>query len=267
MFLGSESYEQARAQGADSLKSATKKFQSAAGIIVKLTELMQVRAISLHRVRHCRVSQAGDGDLSAAALACLRSLCLAQAQECILLKAIKDNKNPSLVARISAQVSEYYDVAFTATAEVNPDAKKHPWAKWPATMQLKALYYRAIAQYYMSVTAFRESRFGEQVARLRAAKDFVASYLASNKKTKAVPADDGQPFFTLAAKTLERAEQDNSTVGGPIDRAAALTARRSTLRRCSRCRSCRKSSRSSWSSCRRLPSSRRSRISLRGWCP
>ena len=60
-------------------------------------------------------------------------------------------------------MSEYYDVAFNSAVAVNPVAKNHPWATWPAVAQLKALFYRAIAQYYMSVTAQRETHYGEQV--------------------------------------------------------------------------------------------------------
>jgi hypothetical protein len=62
-----------------------------------------------------------------------------------------------------AQVSEYADVAFTAITAVNPVTKGHPWATWPDSIQVKALYYRSLAQYYMSVAALRESKYGDQV--------------------------------------------------------------------------------------------------------
>ncbi len=117
---------------------------------------------------------------------------MAQAQECVLLKAITDAKTPSLLARIAAQVclyicvclsvcaclpariylcvcsltdlqvSEYCDVAFTAIQIIAP-TKKHPWVTWPSVIQAKALYYRGLAHYYLSVAALRDEKYGEQV--------------------------------------------------------------------------------------------------------
>jgi hypothetical protein len=55
-------------------------------------------------------------------------------------------------------------VAYTAIEIIGP-GKKHPWVSWPAMIQLKALYYRAVAQVHMAVAALREEKYGEQVGR------------------------------------------------------------------------------------------------------
>jgi hypothetical protein len=57
-------------------------------------------------------------------------------------------------------------VAYTAIEIIGP-GKKHPWVSWPAMIQLKALYYRAVAQVHMAVAALREEKYGEQVGRCR----------------------------------------------------------------------------------------------------
>ena len=44
-YLGNESYEHSRVHSIDALKAATKKYQSAVGIIVKLMELTSVGAM------------------------------------------------------------------------------------------------------------------------------------------------------------------------------------------------------------------------------
>ena len=38
-------------------------------------------------------------------------VCLAQAQECILEKSILDHRKPGIIAKVCAQVSEYYVAA------------------------------------------------------------------------------------------------------------------------------------------------------------
>ncbi len=48
--------------------------------------------------------QGEQGDLAAESLGCLRNVLMAQAQECVMLKAIRDSKTPSLLARIAQQV-------------------------------------------------------------------------------------------------------------------------------------------------------------------
>ncbi len=123
-------------------------------------------------------------------------------------------------------MAEYYDVAFTAVEIIGP-GKKHPWLIWPAFVQLKALYYRATAQFYMAVAAVREEKYGEQVrslsrvfgpphlpevSRLRAACQLIDDLVALNKKSKVLEGDDGANFFAVARATLEQAQRDNTSV-------------------------------------------------------
>ncbi len=72
----------------------------------------QCAAWSFHEVPDRYQSQAAQ-DMSQDLLAFLSQVCLAQAQECILEKSILDHRKPTIVAKVCAQVSEYYRAAKT----------------------------------------------------------------------------------------------------------------------------------------------------------
>ncbi len=70
----------------------------------------QCAAWSFHAVPDRHPRQATQ-DLSPDLLAFLSQVCLAQAQECILEKSILDHRKPTIVAKVCAQVAEYYRAA------------------------------------------------------------------------------------------------------------------------------------------------------------
>ncbi|XP_063780652.1 tyrosine-protein phosphatase non-receptor type 23 [Pseudophryne corroboree] len=113
------------------------------------------------------------------------NLMLGQAQECLLEKSMLDNRKSFLVARISAQVVDYYKEACRAlenseTASLLGKIQKD----WKKLVQMKIYYFAAIAHLHMGKQAEEQQKYGEQVAYLQSALD---------KLNEAVKQSKGQP--------------------------------------------------------------------------
>uniref|UniRef100_A0A3Q0RM09 Tyrosine-protein phosphatase non-receptor type 23 n=1 Tax=Amphilophus citrinellus TaxID=61819 RepID=A0A3Q0RM09_AMPCI len=92
------------------------------------------------------------------------NLMLGQAQECLLEKSMLDNRKSFLVARISAQVVDYYKEACRAlenseTASMLGKIQKD----WKKLVQMKIYYFAAIAHLHMGKQAEEQQKFGERV--------------------------------------------------------------------------------------------------------
>uniref|UniRef100_A0A7N8XVD9 Tyrosine-protein phosphatase non-receptor type 23 n=1 Tax=Mastacembelus armatus TaxID=205130 RepID=A0A7N8XVD9_9TELE len=113
------------------------------------------------------------------------NLMLGQAQECLLEKSMLDNRKSFLVARISAQVVDYYKEACRAlenseTASMLGKIQKD----WKKLVQMKIYYFAAIAHLYMGKQAEEQQKFGERLAYLQSSLD---------KLNEAIKLAKGQP--------------------------------------------------------------------------
>ncbi|OCT75337.1 tyrosine-protein phosphatase non-receptor type 23 [Xenopus laevis] len=113
------------------------------------------------------------------------NLMLGQAQECLLEKSMLDNRKSFLVARISAQVVDYYKEACRAlenseTASLLGKIQKD----WKKLVQMKIYYFASIAHLHMGKQAEEQQKYGEQVAYLQSAVD---------KLNEAIKQSKGQP--------------------------------------------------------------------------
>ncbi|XP_053569676.1 tyrosine-protein phosphatase non-receptor type 23 [Bombina bombina] len=113
------------------------------------------------------------------------NLMLGQAQECLLEKSMLDNRKSFLVARISAQVVDYYKEACRAlenseTASLLGKIQKD----WKKLVQMKIYYFASIAHLHMGKQAEEQQKYGEQVAYLQSALD---------KLNEAIKQSKGQP--------------------------------------------------------------------------
>ncbi|XP_075000502.1 tyrosine-protein phosphatase non-receptor type 23 isoform X4 [Calonectris borealis] len=91
------------------------------------------------------------------------NLMLGQAQECLLEKSMLDNRKSFLVARISAQVVDYYKEACRAlenseTASLLGKIQKD----WKKLVQMKIYYFAAVAHLHMGKQAEEQQKFGER---------------------------------------------------------------------------------------------------------
>uniref|UniRef100_A0A672HBZ9 Tyrosine-protein phosphatase non-receptor type 23 n=1 Tax=Salarias fasciatus TaxID=181472 RepID=A0A672HBZ9_SALFA len=113
------------------------------------------------------------------------NLMLGQAQECLLEKSMLDNRKSFLVARISAQVVDYYKEACRAlenseTASMLGKIQKD----WKKLVQMKIYYFAAIAHLHMGKQAEEQQKYGERLAYLQSSLD---------KLNEAVKLAKGQP--------------------------------------------------------------------------
>ncbi|RVE50047.1 hypothetical protein evm_005253 [Chilo suppressalis] len=177
----------------DSLKLATKLLQQAAGTFAYLKSNIMMA-----------VHQETTPDLSPDTLHALSQLMLAQAQEVIAYKCIRDEMKESMVAKVCAQCEELYTDALRA---MQKDNQKPLWDRdWLPTVQAKQAAFRGLAQYYQSLVCRNNKAVGEEIARLQIA---VESLKAANAR---VLVNVLQESCAKAARNLQEATRDNDFI-------------------------------------------------------
>ncbi|XP_004614561.2 tyrosine-protein phosphatase non-receptor type 23 [Sorex araneus] len=154
----------------EGMKVSCTHFQCAAGAFAYLRE---------------HFPQAYSVDMSRQILTLNVNLMLGQAQECLLEKSMLDNRKSFLVARISAQVVDYYKEACRALE--NPDTASllgRIQKDWKKLVQMKIYYFAAVAHLHMGKQAEEQQKFGERVAYFQSALD---------KLNEAIKLAKGQP--------------------------------------------------------------------------
>ncbi|ERE75273.1 tyrosine-protein phosphatase non-receptor type 23 [Cricetulus griseus] len=159
----------------EGMKVSCTHFQCAAGAFAYLRE---------------HFPQTFSVDMSRHILTLNVNLMLGQAQECLLEKSMLDNRKSFLVARISAQVVDYYKEACRALE--NPDTASllgRIQKDWKKLVQMKIYYFAAVAHLHMGKQAEEQQKFGERVSGLRVA--YFQSAL--DKLNEAIKLAKGQP--------------------------------------------------------------------------
>ncbi|NWI47029.1 PTN23 phosphatase, partial [Picathartes gymnocephalus] len=124
-------------------------------------------------------------DMSHQILSLNINLMLGQAQECLLEKSMLDNRKSFLVARISAQVVDYYKEACRALENSETVSLLGKIQKdWKKLVQMKIYYFAAVAHLHMGKQAEEQQKFGERVIYFQSALD---------KLNEAIKLAKGQP--------------------------------------------------------------------------
>lgn len=125
-------------------------------------------------------------------------VCLAQAQECILEKSMLDNRKPLLIARIAAQVVDYYKQALTAMQAAKEDADSIKSEKYTLKyLSFKCEYHRCITLLYQGMQSEEQQKMGERVAFYQKALehlDTARKYAGNMSASAAAPFKDGLTF-------------------------------------------------------------------------
>lgn len=151
---------------------------------------------------------AGLSDFDLNTLLCLKWMMVGLAQELIWQKAITNTAmKDSVIARLSVQVSEYYEKAIEAATE--SDSIKLEWIN---QFQVKKSHFRAAAHYRMSVIAQDNFNYGEQVAHLGIACGLCDTALKYKRYVNAFVLEDLQGLSTTAKDTFRTAKKDNDLV-------------------------------------------------------
>ena len=99
---------------------------------------------------------------------------LSQAQECILEKSMLDNRKSSIVAKVAAQVVEYYSSSLLMLLQsaINTSSShtivdivgSKLYKEWKKFIEFKVAYYNSICALFMGNLAEEQQKMGERVA-------------------------------------------------------------------------------------------------------
>ena len=138
----------------DGMQKAMKKLQSAAGIFAYLRDnaLVAIQRDSLTM------------DLDSETLGILSELMLAQAQEMVVLKAIKGGMKDNVVAKLCSQCDDYFS---SIMKKMQVEDYRTLWpSNWLPNICGKQALYNGLAQYHESKVCNAEKNIGEEIARL-----------------------------------------------------------------------------------------------------
>ncbi|OQV15126.1 Tyrosine-protein phosphatase non-receptor type 23 [Hypsibius exemplaris] len=142
----------------DSMKACCQHFQCAAGAFERIrTDYPQMPSF----------------DQSYDVLSFYITLMLAQAHECILEKSLLDNRKSIIIAKVSAQVVDYYNVLLRALD--NEATLRMPGMEGfkdfipRQLLELKVSYYQAMVHYHMGCQSQEANKSGETIGYLKAA--------------------------------------------------------------------------------------------------
>ncbi|XP_052245099.1 LOW QUALITY PROTEIN: programmed cell death 6-interacting protein-like [Dreissena polymorpha] len=145
----------------EGLKTSAKYFQQAAGIYGHLKD----SSLSI-------CSQDPTPDLAPDTLNALSSLMVAQGQEAVYRKAATSMKEV-MVVKIAYQCSDMYADAMKL---MQLPSLKDLWPReWLPMVAMKQAAFHAMAEFYQSVAAQKSKSYGEQISRLKHAKELMAA--------------------------------------------------------------------------------------------
>ncbi|XP_030052532.1 tyrosine-protein phosphatase non-receptor type 23 [Microcaecilia unicolor] len=141
------------------------------------------------------------------------NLMLGQAQECLLEKSMLDNRKSFLVARISAQVVDYYKEACRAlenseTASLLGKIQKD----WKKLVQMKIYYFAAIAYLHMGKQAEEQEKYGESVAYFQSALDKLNEAIKHAKAQPSTVQDALRFTMDVIGGKYNSAKKDNDFI-------------------------------------------------------
>ena len=183
-------------------------------------------------------------DLSHDLLSFMYQVTIAQAQECILDKSILDKRKPSIIAKVAAQVVEYYNTALIglltgqltdSTTSVVEVVGSKLFKDWKRFVEIKISYYSALTNLYMGISCEEstdplvlESKGGERVAWTMAAEDRIKEAEKEVEKMDRVDVmmKDSIIFMKqLIEKKMKSAKNDNDHIyHKPVPSSDKLTA-------------------------------------------
>uniref|UniRef100_A0A8C2JCF8 Protein tyrosine phosphatase, non-receptor type 23, b n=1 Tax=Cyprinus carpio TaxID=7962 RepID=A0A8C2JCF8_CYPCA len=121
-----------------------------------------------------------SSDMSSQALSINISLMLAQAQECLLEKTLLDNRKSHLIAKICAQVCDYYKDCLRVldNSECVPGRLQKEWRK---LISMKISYFSAITHLHMGKQSEEQQKYGEAVAYFHSSLDKLNEAIKQSK--------------------------------------------------------------------------------------
>jgi len=151
----------------ESLKTSVRMFQFAAGLF---------SAVSAP-VPESSTEQKPTPDLGSECAQALSELCLAQAQEVVLRKAISDNKKDAVIAKISHKSGLMFEETYRLL-EI-PSVKALVPKDWLSVCAGKSKLFCGLSHWFMSKSCKENKEIGEEISRLQLAETNLQSAKAS----------------------------------------------------------------------------------------
>jgi programmed cell death 6-interacting protein len=180
----------------DGLKVAAKNFALSAGVIsyLKSDIIPEMRS-------------SPPEDMDDMTLECVMNLMLAQAQECYWQKAKADGLKDNTIAKLAAKVCDFYLVA--RDFGVKSDAIS---VEWIHHMTAKHHHFASAAQFRAACNCLDESKYGEEIARLKDSLECANEALKEGKWINKIVLADLQGLKSTVSEHLKRAEKDNDMI-------------------------------------------------------
>ncbi|XP_051162440.1 programmed cell death 6-interacting protein isoform X2 [Leptopilina boulardi] len=178
----------------EGLKLAAKLLQQSAGIFNYLKGNVMLA-----------IQQEPTPDMSPETLGALSALMLAQAQEIFVHKAIYDSMKDGIIAKLAAQVEEFYAEALKLFQK---EIFRSFWDKeWIHLMSGKQAGYHALAEFYQSLVCKTQKQVGMEIARLEYAVELFK--IAQNRSNKS---NLFQDYAIKAQKMFNDSKRDNDFI-------------------------------------------------------
>jgi len=180
----------------EGLQKANKKLQVAAGIFQALKD----RVVGA-------IEQDPTPDLEPETLSVLTALCLAQAQEMVVQKALKDKMKDNIVAKLSAHADDLYaDVL----KNMQKESVRGLWDRdWLPIVSGKQALYNGIAQYHQSRVCNADKSIGEEISRLQYS---VELFNAAATRSGSTGIGGSADWVKRAERALTDAKKDNDFI-------------------------------------------------------
>eukprot|EP00210_Caulerpa_lentillifera_P000893 g864.t1 len=179
-------------------KSAIQYFQEAAG------------AFSFAREVALKVDNPKPSDLTPDYLTFAEKLMLAQGQECVFWRAMKDHKSPSTLSKVAKYASLLYSEALNLL--IKPIVKDELDRTWQDLIQSKSWLFEALCQYNAAEDARANDEIAVEISRLNQSLMLLQKLQKSGKYlTTALPAFVKE-LIGVITQRLQLAEKDNASI-------------------------------------------------------
>jgi len=181
----------------EGMKKAVKMLQTAAGILSAVSTPPPAAPSD----------QKPTPDLSPESAAVLSSLCLAQAQEMVVQKAVMEKKKDSIIAKLARHADHLYTEIITL---MQKETVKALWDKsWFSVVNGKQAMYSGLVQLYQAKVCRADKAIGQEIARLQLAM----AHLGKAEPLLVLGGQSGcKELMLTCEQALQEAKKDNEFI-------------------------------------------------------
>ncbi|KAG8230659.1 hypothetical protein J437_LFUL010678 [Ladona fulva] len=168
--------------------------------------------------------QPRGSDMSPEILLFMYQIMLAQAQECILEKSMMDNRKATIIAKVAAQIVDYYKLALNTLTQGNQGGSENftiaetvgskIFKSLQKYVNFKSKYHQSISLLYQGQQAEEQQKMGERVAYYQASSQALEESAALAKGMDKIEAVNETLTFTrdVVEGKLKAARADNEFI-------------------------------------------------------